>query len=124
MKAGFVARGFTGMGNLLVTLIQKGIAHPGFALIDILQPCVTFNKVNTYRWYKERCRDVPADHDPLNWDAAMKVAAQWDEHIPVGLIYRNDRPPFESHFPACAKGTLFEHKTNRETLAAILKTYA
>lgn len=123
MNAGFVARGFTGAIDSLAALIQQGIAHPGFALIDILQPCVTFNKVNTYRWYKEHCREVPADHDPLNWGSAIKVAAQWGESIPVGLIYRNDRPTFESHFPAGVTGAPIQGEDKVAGLESILMSY-
>jgi 2-oxoglutarate ferredoxin oxidoreductase subunit beta len=59
MQAGFAARAFSGMVDHLSELIQQGIAHQGFALIDILQPCVSFNKVNTFAWYKKRCYPLP-----------------------------------------------------------------
>ena len=94
MQAGFVARGFSGMIDHLAELIQQGIAHPGFALIDILQPCVSFNKVNTFAWYKKRCYPLPEDYDPTNWVQAMQTAKEWGEKIPLGIIYRNTRPSF------------------------------
>jgi len=56
MKAGFVARAFSGMADHLALLIQQAIAHRGFSLIDILQPCVSFNRVNTFTWYKNRSK--------------------------------------------------------------------
>ena len=59
MRAGFVARGFSGMTDLLSDLIQQAISHPGFSLIDVLQPCVSFNRVNTWEWYQERCKPLP-----------------------------------------------------------------
>ncbi|MDD5677019.1 MAG: 2-oxoacid:ferredoxin oxidoreductase subunit beta [Kiritimatiellae bacterium] len=124
MKAGFAARGFSGMPDHLAGLIQAGINHPGFALIDILQPCVSFNKVNTFAWYKSRCRDVANTHDPANWEAAMKLAFQWDDWIPVGILYKNDRAPFESYFPACAPGPLAEQPVDRNALRQILLSYA
>ncbi|MBW2172508.1 MAG: 2-oxoacid:ferredoxin oxidoreductase subunit beta, partial [Deltaproteobacteria bacterium] len=83
MQAGFVARGFAGMPDHLSGLIQEGIAHPGFALIDVLQPCVSFNKVNTFAWYKERCQPLPKGYDPTNWEAAMKAGQEWEDRIPV-----------------------------------------
>jgi len=100
MRAGFVARGFSGMTDHLSELIVKAIAHKGFSLIDILQPCVTFNKVNTFAWYKQRCHELPAEHDPTDWNAAMQTAAEWGDNIPVGLIYRNDRPALGERFAA------------------------
>ena len=87
MRAAFVARGFSGMGDHLVDLIVKAVNHRGFSLIDILQPCVSFNKVNTFAWYKKRCYDLPPEYDPTDWNAAMKVAFEWGDKIPVGVIF-------------------------------------
>jgi 2-oxoglutarate/2-oxoacid ferredoxin oxidoreductase subunit beta len=124
LGAGFVARSFAGMGDHLSEMIKQGIAHRGFSLIDILQPCVSFNRINTYAWYKERCRPLPPSHDPGDWDAAMQAAHQWGDTIPVGVIYRNDRSAFEDHFPALKKGPLVGRDVDRDRLAAILETYA
>lgn len=99
MHAGFVARGFAGYEDHLAELIRQAIAHPGFALVDILQPCVSFNKVNTFAWYKKRCYFLPDSYDPTDWQQAMLTAQEWGERIPLGVIYKNFRPTFESHFP-------------------------
>lgn len=123
MQAGFVARAFSGLPEQLAATIAAGIAHQGFALIDILQPCVSFNKVNTFKWYKDRCREIDAGHNPADWEAAMKLAFEWGERIPVGIIYRNDRPPFESHFPPCARGTLGQQAVDRAALKEIMAGY-
>ena len=123
MQAGFVARGFAGMPDHLSALIQEGIAHPGFALIDVLQPCVSFNKVNTFAWYKERCEPLPEEHDPTNWEAAIKAAQEWDDRIPVGIIYRNERIPFEDHFMVLNDGPLLEREMDWEMLETILEAY-
>jgi 2-oxoglutarate ferredoxin oxidoreductase subunit beta len=124
MKAGFVARGFSGMPEHLAWVIQAGIAHHGFSLIDILQPCVTFNKLNTYRWYKDRCREISGEHDPNNWESAMKLAFEWDEEIPVGIVYRNKRQTFESYVPVSMQGALTKQPVNLAELARIQSTYA
>ncbi|MFW6325083.1 MAG: 2-oxoacid:ferredoxin oxidoreductase subunit beta, partial [Desulfovibrionales bacterium] len=63
MEASFVARGFSGETDHLVDLIQQAVRHRGFSLVDIFQPCVSFNKVNTHKWYKEHCYKLD-DHDP------------------------------------------------------------
>lgn len=118
MKAGFVARSFSGLPDHLAGMIVKGIAHPGFALIDVLQPCVSFNKVNTYRWYKERCVELDSNYNPADWQSAMQTAFEWDERIPVGVIYRNDRPPFEAHFKAQGGG-----QCTKDVLLQILNGY-
>ena len=123
MRAGFIARGFSGKMDHLSELIQQGIAHRGFALIDVLQPCVSFNKVNTFSWYKERCNPLPAVYDPTDWEAAIKVAGEWGDKIPIGIIYRNDRPPFEDHFPVLSQGPLVGRDVDRVTLTKIMEGY-
>jgi 2-oxoglutarate ferredoxin oxidoreductase subunit beta len=123
MRAGFVARGFAGMIDHLSELIQQGIAHHGFALIDILQPCVSFNTVNTFAWYEKRCSPMPAKYDPTNWDEAMKVACQWGDRIPIGVIYQNDRLSFEEHFPTLSQGPLVGRSVDRTMLKTIMEGY-
>ncbi len=120
MEAGFVARGFSGMIDHLSELIQEGIAHRGFSLIDVLQPCVSFNKVNTFAWYKERCKPLPPTYNPTDWEAAMKVAREWGDRIPIGIIYRNDRSPFEEHVPVLRQGPLVGRQVDRVMLRNIM----
>lgn len=124
MKAGFVARGFSGMGDALATLIQRAIQHEGFALVDILQPCVSFNKVNTFRWYRDRCKPLPEDYDPRDWHQAMDVATTWGDEIPVGVIFESQAPSYESHFPVCKAGPLGSHPVDRDALERIMMSYA
>jgi 2-oxoglutarate ferredoxin oxidoreductase subunit beta len=123
MKAGLVARGFAGMTDHLSELIQQGIAHRGFALIDVLQPCVSFNKVNTFGWYKERCKTLPPGYDPTDWEGAMKVAFEWGDKIPIGIIYRGNRLAFEGHFPALRQGTLVGLDVDPVILKKIMNGY-
>jgi len=123
MEAGFVARGFSGMEDHLTGLIQKAIRHPGFALVDILQPCVSFNKVNTYGWYKKRCYELPASYDFRRWDQALEKAREWGERIPVGVLYENTRPTFEAHLQALMGGPVIRREVDRERLEKILETF-
>ena len=105
--ASLVARGFSGEKEHLAALISEAIQHPGVALIDILTPCVSFNKHNTFAWYKKRCRPLPSDYDPTDKFAALAQAEKWEEEIPLGVIFRRtDRLPMERHFPALANGPL------------------
>jgi 2-oxoglutarate ferredoxin oxidoreductase subunit beta len=93
--AGFVARGFTGEREQLVVLMKAAIEHRGYALVDILQPCPVYNKVNTLQWYKERVRPLDSGHDPTDRLAAFAASLAWgDEGIPIGIIYRKDKPTF------------------------------
>ncbi len=118
MKAGFVARSFTGAVGHLAEMIRLGVAHRGFALIDVLQPCVSFNRVNSFAWYKKRCVELPAEYDPSDWTVAMRTAMEWGDRIPIGVIYRNERAPFESLVPALARGPLAGRSVDRAALAA------
>jgi len=123
MHAGFVARSFSGMTDHLADLIRQAIAHRGFALVDVLQPCVSFNRVNTFAWYRKRCYELPKEHDPTDWEAAMKVAVQWGDRIPIGVIYRNDKPPFHERFSVLKDGPLVGREVDRAMLAKIMERY-
>ena len=120
MKAGFVARGFAGMTDLLSNLIQQAIGHPGFSLVDVLQPCVSFNRVNTWEWYQERCKPLSETYDPTDWQAAMETAQQWGETIPVGVIYRNARPPFTERV---GRGRLVGKAVERARIERIMEGF-
>lgn len=124
MQAGFVARGFSGLTDHLTVLIQQAITHKGFSLVDILQPCVSFNKVNTFAWYKKRCYELPKDHNPADWEKAMKTALEWGEKIPVGIIYQNQRPTFEDHLPWLKNEPLTSRGVDTEKLRKIMEGYA
>lgn len=100
MHAGFVARSFTGDTEHVAEMIRQGISHRGFALIDVLQPCVTFNKINNFAWYKKRCYKLPEDYNPTSWEMALKTSMEWEEKIPIGVLYKNERPAFDDRLPA------------------------
>lgn len=123
MGAGFVARSFAGIEEHLVGVLVKAIEYKGFSLVDVLQPCISFNRVNTFKWYKDRCKPLPSPYDPTNWEEAMRIARQWGDEIPVGIIYRNDRPPYEKYFPALEKGPLVGQELNLPQMMMILETY-
>ena len=123
MSAGFVARGFSGEIDHLSALVQQGISHRGFAMIDVLQPCISFNKSNTFAWYKKRCYALSSSHDATDWETAIKVAYEWGDKIPIGVIYRNDRLPFEAHFSILDEGPLVGRDVNRSMLSNIMKKY-
>lgn len=107
--ATFVARGFVGELKHLVGLIVQGMSHRGYALIDIFQPCVTFNRVNTYDFYNQRVYKLEeTNYDPRDRLSAFQRALEWGERIPIGLLYQEERPTHEKGFPALSKGTLVQ----------------
>lgn len=124
MKAAFVARSSSGMIDHLSRMIQRGIAHRGLSLVDILQPCPSFNKVNTFAWYKERCYVLPDEYDPTDWEAAMRVAREWGDRIPIGIIYRNERPAFGEQFSILKEGPLVGREGDLTLLAKIMEGLA
>jgi 2-oxoglutarate ferredoxin oxidoreductase subunit beta len=100
MDAGFVARGFSGRPKHLAGLIKQAVNHRGFALVDILQNCVSFNHVNTLKWYSHRVHDVGEDgHDPMNRDKALTLALEWGDRIPIGVLYTSARKSYDQLLP-------------------------
>ncbi len=110
--ASFVGRSFAGDIGHLTDLIKKGIVHKGFALIDVLQPCVSFNHKNTFQWYRERVYKLEDEsgYAPNDKKAALEKALEWGEKIPIGIIYRNELPIYEDQLPALSKGPLVTQK--------------
>ncbi|MFA7172026.1 MAG: 2-oxoacid ferredoxin oxidoreductase [Kiritimatiellia bacterium] len=101
-----VARTFAGDPEHLKATLLEALRHTeGFVLVDILQPCVTFNKVNTYKWYKKRVQPVTAEHDPYDRMKALALSFQWGDSIPIGIIYRSGRPGFENRQPMLQSGS-------------------
>lgn len=105
---GLVARSFAGDTEHLAEMIKRGIRHHGFALIDILQPCVTFNRINTWDWYRQRVYklDNEAGYNPGDRAAAFSKAREWGDRIPIGVIYEQARPTFEEQFHTLKEGGL------------------
>lgn len=102
LDCGFAARAYAGDQEHLKAIVKEALNHRGFSLVDILQPCVTFNKVNTYAWYGARTYRLAGDYDPRDRAAAFAKALEWGDRIPLGIIYRNERPTFEERFPVLA----------------------
>lgn len=102
--ATFVARAFTGDIKQLADLMVQAVKHPGFAVVDILQPCVSFNHLNTYQWYRQRIVDVTTlpDYDPADRARALALSGLWGDHIPVGVFYRQVKPTFVDSLPQLA----------------------
>jgi 2-oxoglutarate ferredoxin oxidoreductase subunit beta len=119
--ASFVARGYAGDMDHLANLIKSGITHRGFALIDILQPCVSFNHKNTYQWYKERVYKLEGDrYGPGDRKAALEKALEWGDKIPIGIIYEENLPVYEDHLPALSNGPLVKQKIDIHRVEKLL----
>lgn len=104
--ATFIARTFTGDREQLKEIMQAAIEHKGYALVDILQPCVTFNKVNTFKWYKDRVKPVDETHDVTDEKAAMELADTWGDVIPTGILYQVEKPVYTERRAVLNKGII------------------
>jgi 2-oxoglutarate ferredoxin oxidoreductase subunit beta len=122
--ASFVARGFAGETEQLSEIIKAGITHKGFALIDILQPCVSFNRRNTFSWYKQRVYKIDeSKHNPKDRMQAFTLAQEWGDRIPTGILYREERPTFEELLPVLETGGLIRQKIEPEMVEPLLETF-
>jgi 2-oxoglutarate/2-oxoacid ferredoxin oxidoreductase subunit beta len=94
--ATYIARGFSGDVKQLTDLVAGGIKHKGFAFVDVFSPCVTYNKVNTFDFFRQRVYKLEsAGHDPTDIVAAWQRSLEWGDKIPIGLFYRTERPSYE-----------------------------
>jgi len=121
--ATYVARGFSGEQKHLTRLVSAAIAHKGFSLVDVFSPCVTFNKLNTYPWFKERVYKLEEEsHDHTDLMAAMAKAFEFGARLPIGLLYETDRPTYEDSEPVLTRGPLVGQPLglDRATLDALL----
>lgn len=94
--ATFVARGFSGKPKELADLIVQGVQHNGFAVIDTYSPCPTFNKVNTFKAYRDQVAELPADHDPSDMGKGL-MAAGSEDPLYLGVLFKQEMASFEDH---------------------------
>lgn len=108
--ATFVAQGFAGEILGLSDIIKQGIAHKGFSLINVLQPCVTFNKTHGFAYFKERTYQIPDSYDPTNMEKAFKKTMELsqEDKYPLGLIYKCKKGCYTEHIAQLEKKTLID----------------
>jgi 2-oxoglutarate ferredoxin oxidoreductase subunit beta len=118
LGASFVARAFAGDVAQTKDIIKKAISHKGYALVDILQPCVTYNKLNTYQWFKENTYYLEASHDPYDRMEAFRRASEV-EKLPLGIFYLKPRPAFEEKLSVYqeSKDPLFKRSPDLKKLS-------
>ena len=98
--ATFVSRSFAGDVRHLQRTIVDAVKHRGFSLVDVFQPCVSFNRINTYEWYKQRLYELESEgHDAGDRQAAYIKAHEWGDRIPIGVFYRVQSPTYEDELP-------------------------
>jgi 2-oxoglutarate ferredoxin oxidoreductase subunit beta len=109
--ASFVARGFSGDGAHLAKTMERAIRHKGFSLVVVMSPCVTYNKLNTYSWFRDKVYKLEDQaHDVNNFEGALKKSTEWEDKIPLGVFYEVDKPVYEDVEPAYEFGPLSKQK--------------
>ncbi|WP_378954657.1 thiamine pyrophosphate-dependent enzyme [Pelosinus sp. sgz500959] len=122
--ATFVARAFVSNSTQLANLMAEAIRHPGFSVIDILQPCVSFNHINTYQWYQQRIKPIEEmeGYNPDQLESALSLATLWGEQIPVGLFYRKIKPTFNGSLPQLTQAPLATQDIQHIDISKVMKT--
>lgn len=124
----YVSRGFAGDLPHLTELIKGAITHKGFALVDVFQPCVSFNTYNTYDWFKERVyRLEETGYKPDNKLAAIEKAfedVKTDyKRIPIGLFYKESRPTYDDELPQLKEKELVDHDISDVDISKLLAEF-
>ena len=124
LDASFVARANAGDRDQTKEILKQAIQHPGYALVDVLQPCVTFNKINTYQWFKEHVYYLDESYDPTDRAGAFAKAIE-QERLPLGVFYVNAKPSFEENvevYKADAR-PLCEREVDKAGLATLIDSF-
>jgi 2-oxoglutarate ferredoxin oxidoreductase subunit beta len=124
LDASFVARAFAGDQNQTKNILTKAIHHSGYALVDIFQPCVSFNKVNTFEWYKNHTEYI-SDHDVTDREEAFHLSLQTDPFL-LGVFYQNkNKQSFESIHPVYKQNAtpLVHREYNSTVIKEIMNSY-
>jgi 2-oxoglutarate ferredoxin oxidoreductase subunit beta len=124
--ATFVARSYAGDLAHLTDTMVAAVRHKGFSVVDILQPCVSFNKLNSYEWYQKRIYriDSGGGYDPANIQQALQVGAEWGDRIPTGIFYQEERMTLEESIPQLQEKTLAERPATGVDIRALMQELA
>jgi 2-oxoglutarate ferredoxin oxidoreductase subunit beta len=120
LDAVFVARSFSKETEFTSKLIEEGINTPGFSLIDVLQPCVSFNHINTYQWYSDRVYQLDSSYDPADKSKAYQKSSEWGDKIPIGVIYKNPRRTYLDNFIKPKDLPLIKRKTSIKGVESLI----
>ncbi len=123
LDCAFVARGYAGDQEHLAEMMKEAVRHRGFALLDILQPCVTYNRLNTYAWFKERVYRLDSSYDAGDRVGAFTKALEFGPKIPLGVIYRNERSSFGERLPVIDGSALIDRPFDPSRLGDMTKEF-
>jgi 2-oxoglutarate ferredoxin oxidoreductase subunit beta len=113
LNASFVARAYCGHKDQTKEILKKAITHRGYSHIDVYQPCVSFNRVNTYQWFQENTYYLDDSHDPYDRIEAFKRATEKGKY-PLGIFYTNPKKTFEENLAAYRDNDMPVYKRKRD----------
>lgn len=123
-EATFIARAFAGDPLHLTEMIMEGIKHKGFALIDVLQPCVTFNKVNTFEWFRKRIYKLQdMGHDHKSKTKAFEKSIEWGDKIPIGIFYKVSKKTYDDQIPQISKTPIVKKDISKVNVKKLIKDF-
>ena len=120
--ASFVARGFSLNLPHLTDILTKAIKNPGFSFVDILTPCITWNKKNQPdAWYQERVYELDKDGYPL--PQAIKLALEEPNKLPLGIFYQEKRPAYSASLPQLKDKPLVQQSIENIDIGELVKEF-
>ncbi len=122
LDAPFIARASAGDSEQTKEIIKQAVSFKGFAIVDIFQPCVIFNKMNTYQWFKENTYYLPDDYDPSDRTRAFEKAIE-TEKLPLGVIYRRDGRELYEDLLCIPHTPAYEHEVSEEAFEKLIAGY-
>lgn len=122
LKASFVSRVNIGNQAHAKAVLKEAFNHQGYALVDVFQPCVVFNKVNTYKWFKANTVELEDNYDTSDLTLAMQKALENDP-IPIGIFYKNETQTFEENIRGEEQTPLYEVTHDMAKLQALFDAY-
>jgi 2-oxoglutarate/2-oxoacid ferredoxin oxidoreductase subunit beta len=125
LDASFVARAFAGDTKETKEILKKAIQHKGYALVDILQPCVSFNKINTYKWFKEHTYYLDPAHDVTDKIEAFKKSIE-QHTLPLGIFYIDkNKKTFGQNLKLYKKikKPLYQRQIQMKKIAKLINSY-
>lgn len=122
--AGFVARAFSGRREHLVSVMKQAIEYDGYAIVDILQPCVSFNKLNTFAFYNQRVYELGEDYDNTDKAGALLKSMEFDEKIPIGILYKEEKESFHKKNTVLKQGIpMVDRNRSQETVNSLIREF-
>ncbi len=123
--ATFLARVYAGDIEQVSEILVRANKHPGFAVVQVLQPCVTFNREYTHQFFKDNMYELPGSYDASNKESAFAKTLEWGiRQIPVGVLYEVRQPTYEEQIPQLAKRTLVAHDVRARKISPLYTSYS